>query len=373
MSQATTANGLTLRRRQDEPITIHAAAQSASRPYLISEVDRSDWQALLDQFPHHTVFHRLPWLESIETIHKGKLRLARADANGSCIAVWPVFATRKGPLPILGSPLGGWSTPYLGPLFQPGCDSHAALEAFLKHPLFRRSSYFACKTITTGGQHDVDFKPFGFTNALAFETYCIDLTVGHDALWDNLKSECRSRIRKAGKLGLEIREEHDGSFLDEYWTMSIETFAITHIQPMFTRPFIKEVWRRLHPQKQIMALSAWLDGERIAALVLPYDNHMMYYWTGASYLRHRNIPSHNLLHWTAIQAALGMGIKSYDFISTLGGAGRFKRTFGPQTVHMANHWERTSSRLVNALKVGYEKYLMRRQRVKAKMQPTCDD
>ena len=355
--------GVMILPKKADPGTRPLAHVRANGHCVASEATHSEWPLLLEQFPHHSVFHRLPWLQSVEKIHKGRLHLIRADVDGSCIAVWPVFATRKGIFPIVGSPLGGWSTPYLGPLFAPGCDVQAGLGAMLAHPRLRKASYFACKTLNTGDQF-IDFKPHGFTNALEFETYSIDLTIGRDALWENLKSECRSRIRKASKLGLEIRHETDGSFLEEYWTMSVETFAITHIQPMFTRPFIEEVWRRLQPEGQICAMSAWLDGERIGALVLPYDNHTMYYWTGASYVKHRNVPAHNLLQWTAIELAQGMGLRTYDFISTLGGAGRFKRTFSPQTVHIADHWERTSSRLVNALKVGYERYLMMRQRAK---------
>jgi CelD/BcsL family acetyltransferase involved in cellulose biosynthesis len=330
--------------------------------YTVMEVEPSDWKSLLGQFPEHTVFHTLPWLETIQAVHGATPRLARADCDGRCVAIWPILATRKGPLRVLGSPLPGWSTAYMGPLFQSQAHVGGAIEAFLDHDLFRRYAYFACKVLNE--QHQVDLAPHGFTNVLNFDTYCVDLTPPEEAVWDNFKSECRTRIRKARQLGLEVREEQDSSFIDEYWAMSLETFARCHIQPTFSRPFAEEMWQRLRRDGSIHALSAWKDGQRIAVLVLPFDNHTMYYWGGASYARFRDIPAHNLLHWEAMTRAQQMGLRRYDFVSTLGGAGRFKKTFGPQTITIATHWERSSSRLVGVLKDRYEKYLMRRQQIK---------
>src|SRR5690606_24264268 len=159
--------------------------------YVACEATLDEWESLLERFPHHSVFHRLPWLQAIEAAHNAKLRLLRVDAargsRSKTLAVWPVFATRRGPLHILGSPLPGWSTPSLGPLLAPGCDdADAILKALLDHELVRRCSYFACKSLNTGEQ-PVELAAHGFENVLNFETYCLDLTVGIDALWRNLK------------------------------------------------------------------------------------------------------------------------------------------------------------------------------------------
>jgi CelD/BcsL family acetyltransferase involved in cellulose biosynthesis len=355
---------------EESMIYWHANAQTTiehranlSQEYMVGAVAMEHWDQLLETFPQHTVFHTSPWLASVVDVHKPELRLLRADSSEGCAAVWPVFAARKGPLHILGSPLPGWSTAYLGPLFVEGCDEQRAVGAMLDSSLLRRNSYFACKTINFG-QQPVDLAPFGFENVLNFDTYCLDLTIGPEALWNNLKSECRTQIRKGEKLGVEIAYETDDSFLDQYWEMSVETFANTHIQPMFTQPFLQEMWRRMSAADRVRGISAWHKGERIASLILPFDNHTMYYWSGCSYLRCRGIPANNLLHWEAIQEACRLGLQRYDFISTLGGAGRFKRTFGPAVVQSATHWERTSSRLVKALRNGYEQYMMLRQRAK---------
>lgn len=337
--------------------------------YVASEVAPEQWEQLLAMFPGHSVFHTLPWLETIETVHGAKARLLRVDASAmardgedaSCVAIWPVFTTRKGPLRILGSPVPGWCTAYMGPLFRRGCCVQESLEAFLGHPILRGGSYFSCKVLVD--RTPVNLSRFRFVEVERLDTYCLDLTQPLEALWDNLKSECRTQIRKAWKMNVQVQHERDDSFIDEYWAMALETFGNCNIKPLFPRQFLEELWRRLHPGGRVHVLSAIHEGRRIGALVLPLDDETMYYWSGASYLRCRGIPAHNLLHWEAIRLGHRLGLRRYDFVSTLGGGGRFKKTFGPRAIHMATHWERTSSGIVRMLRHGYERYISHRQRL----------
>jgi hypothetical protein len=337
---------------------------SNSQAYTVAEASIDEWEPLLGELPCSSVFHTSPWFRVIESVHGATVRLPYAlDDEGRCAAVWPVFVMRKGPLRILGSPVPGWSTAYLGPLFATQCEVGKALDALLNHDLLRQGSYFSCKALNQG--HAIDLGPYGFEETERLETYCLDLTQPEEALWSNLKGECRTQIRKARNLGLEIRRETDASFIDEYWVMSQETFAVCQIKPTFSRPFVETMWRELHSSGRVCALSAFLKGERIAMLMLPFDRQTMYYWGGASFVRHRGIPAHNLLHWEAIRHAQQLGLRCYDFVSTAGGAGRFKKTFGPRVVHVATHWERTSSAVIRALKNGYQWYLLWQQRLSA--------
>lgn len=332
--------------------------------YRISEVDPASWDALVGQFEDRTVFHTLPWLETIRAAHGVKIVLTQAQVNDRCVAIWPYLELRKGPLRVIGSPLPGWSTAYMGPLFDHKADIPAVLQAFLEHRLFRRYAFFACKSINRS--HPVDLGAFGFKPRMLFDTYMVDLTLPEETLWSNLKSECRTRIRKAGKLNMEVRwETNVADFIDDFWQMSLETFAKARIAPTHTRTFAVEVWKRLSAIGRIKAVSAWHEGQRTAMLVLPFDDRRMYYWGGASFDAFRSLPGHNLLHWEAICKAKAMGLQEYDFISTSGGPGRFKKTFGPTEVAMATHWERSSSRLMAVLKNQYESYLRKRRRVNA--------
>jgi hypothetical protein len=281
------------------------------------------------------------------------------------VALWPCLEQRKGPFRILGSPLPGWSTAYLGPLFPSGtdgADQQAILDAFLNERPLNRWSYFRCRVLDE--QRDVDMEPLGFSRIGREETYLLDLGPSEDELWNNLKGECRSRIRKAQKAGIAVREELDDSFVDEFWQMSCEVFARSKLKPPFSRECIDILMRQLRGSDQVSVFTAYLDEHRIATLIMPRNDVAMYYWAGGSYQKFRDLPANNLLHWTAIVHAKRLGLKTYDFISTVGGPGRFKKTFGPEAHVVATHWEASRHRLIGALKNRYEWYLRSRRMLK---------
>lgn len=324
----------------------------------IHEIYPSGWDALLGDFTDATIFHRNGWLDILARDGATSVLRLVAERDGRAVAVWPVLAARKGPLRVLGSPFPGSSTTYLGPLFRDDADVAEALSAFLADERLRRGSYFACRVFDR--RRPIDLTPFGFTAKSRFETYWLDLRRSEAELWNALESECRGRIRRAGKLGLEVRREVDAGFVDDFWRMSLETFERSAgRRPTYDGEFAAELWRRFHPDR-LLVLSAFLEGDRLATLVLPFDAHTLYYWGGASWQAHRRLPSNNLLHWHAILEGRRLGLEGYDLVSTAGSAGVFKKRFGPRAVATATHWERTSSPLIQFLKQQYERYRRRR-------------
>lgn len=336
----------------------------------VKSCELRQWDDVMAHFPRHTIFHRAAWIELLMAVHDLKPLLVSVECDGRPMAAWPALWLRKGPLRIVGSPLPGWSTAYMGPVFADGENVKDALDAMLNSRWLRRQAYIACKVLDD--QQTIDLSPHGFVGVMAFDTYMVDLTQDEEQLWSNLKGECRSRVRKARNLELEVVEETTRDFADDYWKMCEETFANSGIEPTHNRQFVFELWERLHASGQLLVMSAKQQGKRLATLVLPYDKHTMYYWGGASFLEFRNIPSHNLLHWEAMIRAKAMGLQWYDFISTSGGPGRFKKTFGPQELHRSMHWERSSSKLIAALKTRYERYMHRKRQVSAPVAATAD-
>lgn len=332
--------------------------------YAARIVSPSEWDALVDGLPDRMVFHTLPWLETLVAAYGHEIVLTAAfDADG-CVAAWPYLQRgKRSMLRVMGSPLPASGTVYMGPLFAPRADVATALRAFLAHPLFRRYVYFSCRAIDRS--RPVDLAPFGFSRVRSLDTYWLDLSAGEGTLWRNLKSECRNRIRRAERLGIEVRRETTSEFVDDFWKMSVETFARSNARPTHNRAFASSLWQRLAPRGRLLVLSAFHREERLATLVLPSDDRTLYYWGGASFARARQLPAANLLHWEAIREAVRRGLSGYDLISTSGGAGRFKQTFGPAAVHVGTYWEHTPSALFVLLKHGMERYQRRRLRVAA--------
>jgi CelD/BcsL family acetyltransferase involved in cellulose biosynthesis len=324
--------------------------------YIAETVQPGSWDGLVARFDDHTVFHTLPWLQAVAAEHGLRVELVQVRDAARCLAVWPCLMQRRGPFRILGSPLPGWSTPYLGPLIAPDADVHAVLETFLRRSSLRRWSYMCCRVFDR--DWDVDLERHGFSR-------------GHrepeEALWADLKGSCRSRVRKARRLGLTVRDEPNLGFIDEFWSMAREVFAKYGIEPNYSRTLLAGACGRLREAGRLLVLSAFREETRIGTLILPHDDHCMYYWAGAAFDAHRALPYGNLLHWEAMMRARSMGLRTYDFVnvSDNGGGGQFKRSFGPARVAVATHWEASRSKLIAALKERYKARLLRRRRLSA--------
>jgi hypothetical protein len=173
------------------------------------------------------------------------------------------------------------------------------LGALLGDARLRRHAFFACRVLDRGQALDV--APLGFTPTRSFETCWIDLRRSEDELWRRMKSECRNRVRKAERLGVEVRREAGASFVDEFWQMTRETFDRSGGRPTHNRRVVAEVCARLEPLGQLDVWSAFVAGRRVATLMLPHDAETLYFWAGAAYERDRSVPAGNLLHWEAIR------------------------------------------------------------------------
>lgn len=325
-----------------------------------TRVPEQDWDKFVQCFPDQTVFHSLAWIRTVARVYNARILLIKCERDGECEALWPCLAIHKGPMRILGSPLPGWNTVYMGPLFKPDVDVATAIRAMLQHPAVRRHAYFACKVCDR--DRDIDLGAFGFTPVRQYQTLLLDLTQTEDALWKNLRRQCRNHIRNAMRNDIDVRFESDGDFLDQFHQMTVETYARTNAQPPFTRRFLNMLWSQLHPLGLIKAISAFHKNQRIATLMLPRNAHTTYYWDGASYPAYRHLNAHNLLHWEAIRQARQAELQTYDFIGCYGSWGRFKESFGPVHAHTSTHWERSSSRFISLLKNGFEHYLRHRSK-----------
>jgi len=315
------------------------------------------WDALIDRAPTATVYHREAWLGALESTTGTPIHRLVCEHDGQPVCCWPIGLMRKGPLRVGGSPLPGWNTAYLGPVFlahagieQPG-DPLAILRAMTHTSPIKNPSFLALRLMDA----DIDLAPMGFRETRAFETYEMDLTRGEEALWSGLKSTCRTRIRKGEKNGLEIREETDGSYLDPFWTMASDVFAKSNQRPPYSRELLGLIESRLRANEELLVTSAFKDGERVATLIVPHDGRSAMYFAGGTHASALALAPNNLLHWKTMLLCMERGIRTYDFISNRGSPGKFKKTFGPNERVSCRHWERAGNPLVAKLRDVYEK------------------
>ena len=329
--------------------------------YKVAQCLPENWDQLVKGFPFYTVFHSLAWLRSIEACYPIRLFLLTLTCQGKFVAAWPVLEQRKGPFRIVGSPLPGWATVYLGPLFSDDIDIDAAITSFMDTYPFKGAAYIYCKVMNLG--NEIDLNKHGFILKNNYKTYLLDLSKNEEVLWRNLKKGCKSSTKKAMKAGLEIRVEKSEDFIKDFWEMSVEVFGKSKIRPNYSLQLLRKLWAMLSESRNLIAISAYNKSNRIATLFLPCTDNTIYYWAGASYSKWKSLSPNNLLHWEAILEAKRCGIKCYDFVSIYGSAGKFKKSFGGTEHCTAKHWERYRYPWIRFAKDLYEWWLRRRMEI----------
>jgi hypothetical protein len=323
----------------------------------IHDTPLDQWDEVIRAFDCRTVYHSAAWIRTISEEFGAIPRLLSCqDSGGATQLAWPGLVVKKGPLQILGSPLPGWSTPYLGPLAaSPEALASVVNGSDLTRRL-RRFSYIELRALRQCSS-DESFAQIGFVKQSEFETYLLDIaSPSEEELWDQLVGRCRTAVRKARKSDISIAFEADASFIDEFWDMSLGVFAKSGLRPQFSKTLLSRLWDELG-DGGVKVLTARKDGQRIAMLLLLFDHRTMYNHAACSLPEFNRLGPSNLLHWEAILDAKRMGLRSYDFVSASGAAGKFKASFGPQKIVASTTWNSSRTRTEKVLKQGYEKYL----------------
>jgi hypothetical protein len=337
-----------------------------SSTYTVKQVARDDWDGLVDQCELGTVYHRSGWLGALELCEDMELKRVACFQGAELMAIWAVGMMRKGPMRVGGSPMPGWNTAYLGPIFADGCDDKlGAVRAMMHAKPISNPSFLATRCMDI----DLDLSPIGFEKSKAFETYEIDLTLDEEALFSALKGTCRTRIRKGTKNGLTIRVEEDDGYIDDFWTMASDVFLKSRQKPPYSRKFLRAIHDQMFEAGELLVTSAFHEGERIATLIIPHDGKTGMYFAGGTFADKLSLAPNNLLHWETMMECKRMGMERYDFISNRGKPGKFKKTFNPLERVSCVHWERARNPAVKWMRDKYEARA-RAKRKTAKPEPS---
>lgn len=335
----------------------------------VREAGEREWDSLLDRCPLSTVYHRGAWLGALEAVGDAQFSRVVCERDGVLQCAWPVGLLRKGPLRVGGSPLPGWNTAYLGPVFTPECgDALAALNAMMRAKPISNPSFLATRCMHV----DLDLSTLGFQRTRAFSTYEIDLTKSEDELFSAMKGTCRTRVRKGSKNGLIVRVEEDDSYIEDFCAMAEDVFIKSNQRPPYSRGFIRAMHDRLHGAGELVVTSAFHGDDRVATLVIPHDGRTAMYFAGGSFADKLSLVPNNLLHWETMLACKSMGMARYDFISTSGKPGQFKKTFGPDERVSCVHWERSSNPLVKWMREKYEQQSRARRKINSPRLPEAE-
>lgn len=319
----------------------------------VAPLSLAGWDAAIRGYATKGLFHESAWLRFLERSQRAELHAIRLrGARGAVLGYVCAAAVRKGPFRLLGSPLQGWTTNFMGPLVD-DVDGPSLLATLDRWCRALRADYIELchpalpPALMRGAGWELD----------ADITFLV--TVDDERrMWDRLTSECRNRIRRGVKHGLRVERTTDPGFVGQYHQQLQDVFLRQGRVPTYGEARVRALWDSLMPAGRLLALRV-LHGDRVVATgVFPHDERAIYFWGGASWTSAYPLCPNELLHWHAMLFALERGIPTYN----MSGGGSFKPKFGGRQVAV-ERWFKASSPWSRLGRVAFGRYVRTRQRV----------
>ncbi|RSM72284.1 amino-acid racemase [Actinoplanes sp. ATCC 53533] len=308
------------------------------------------------------IFHTEEWLRFVAESQRAEPVLATVTDGTRAVGHFTGLVTKRYGLRILGSPMAGWTTSYVGFNLEPGVPRRAALAALM--PFAFGDLGCAHLEIRDRGLTETDLEGLGLRWAAA-PTAVIDLRPAQDTLFGAMASACRRNIRKAAKSGVVIEEANPGDqeFADDFYHQLRDVFAKQNLVPTYSIERVRALIRNLAPAGRILLLRARdPEGRCVATAVLPWYHRTMYFWGGASYREHQHLRPNEALIWHALRWAKERGVTEFDFV----GGNSYKAKYG--TTEVPVPWARRSrSPLVAGLRDAAKEGFALKQRAVARL------
>lgn len=320
-----------------------------NHPLSLTKVNYNEAPAL-EMYNDHTIFQTEQWLQFVASTQSAEPVIAVVKCGDHVVGRFTGLIVRKFGLRILGSPMAGWTTSYMGFNLEPSISRAAALVALEKFA-FRE---LKCVHFELMDRHFSisDVEQIGYTSRI-LHSFEIDLRKNEEELLAAMKPECRRCIRKAEKEGVQVEEVRDESFADDYYSQMQDVFAKQGLVPTYSKERIQALIRYLLPTGNLLLVRARnSEGKCIATGIFPAMNDTMYFWGGASWRSDQILRPNEAIQWFAIHYWKERGMTKYD----MGGGGEYKRKYGGHEI--AVPWVRKSKyslleRLRNSVKAAH--------------------
>jgi hypothetical protein len=336
---------------------VGCSARPAYQLEPLTPEEAARWDDLIAPYPTRELFHHSAWLDYLAASRSIQIRLWKICAAGSTVGYFCGGILLKGPFRILGSPLKGWGTNYMGPVANPDLNEMAFLEALDQLAIRERLAMVELESSTLSNQ---TMEGCGYA-ADVEHCYIIELNPNDpEKMWRRLHAKARKAIRLANQFGLTVEETDDASIAEEVYDQYKEVLARKNLYPTFDRACPRLVFNALKPHGLLFAFRVReAGGQVIATGLFPHDDRTMYFSFTGSRISGWGFFPNDLLQWTAMRSAAERGITTYNMC----GRGQFKSKFGG-TLRQVNRWHKCYSRTARWARRGYEFYFQERNHLR---------
>lgn len=299
-----------------------------------------EWDAVVRTFPNHDVYYLSGYADAFVRHGDGEAFLVYWESGTGTRALSVVMKRDVATAPQLAGKVEAGTyfdfvTPYGygGFIFDGVVDESAA-------DLFSREYEEFCRRERIVTEF-VRFHPVLKNSAERGNGLFTPRSVGHTIALDlssreiidaNIISQCRNKIRKARKAGVEIRHGQGMDLFDAFIPIYNETMNRDSATPYyyFGRDFYESIASNLRENYELFY--AVLNGEIIAASIMLFGNGQMHYHLSGGKSEYRNLAAINLLLYEAACWGCERGLKTLHLGGGVGadengGLFKFKASF----------------------------------------------
>jgi len=280
-----------------------------------------NWDSTLRQFPDRTMWQSASWLTFLSETQKGEIIIAALHEGNTVLGYFSGLMIQRFGLRILGSPLPGWTTAYMGLVLKPEVPRTEALEALQRFAFVDlRCVHLEFMDRNLSASALGDRYPF-----LSYNSFEIDLSRDEDKLFSTMTKACRRCIRKAMRSGVVIQEASDAGFVDDFYSQLTNVFAKQSLIPTYGKDRVSALIRHLQPTGNLLLLRAIEpDGHCIATGISIAMHDRAELWGAASWRTYQYLRPNELLLWHIVRYWKNRSVQFLD----MGGAGEYKRKYG---------------------------------------------
>jgi len=300
----------------------------------LSMDDLSQWDDLVVQSPHGTIFHKTAWLNACAEYYGKKLKIFGCFRDDLLVGGCSLLIGKKWGVVSFAESNSGF-TPYGGFVLSsfPTTSVHKQ-ETFSRQIIeslincIKKEHYISIVVHNSPEFHDI--RPFivrGWRSQVHY-SYYFDL--GGD-LQSHIDTKLKKTMRRAEKEQFIVEPFSD---ISKFYSMLCETYARKNLKPAASKRFITDVYSFIRNQNcGEMVVAKTRDDEIACAEIVIWDNRKAYRWAAASDGRFLDSGAPSLLLFSILKR---LQQRSIPAINLLGGntaqLSRFIARFNPTLV-----------------------------------------
>lgn len=285
---------------------------------IACENDSEEWDKIVENSPHGTIFHTWKWLKLVEKHTKTKFYPLIALNGNTVFGIFPFFY-KESFFNSLFSPPPHTGVPYLGPVIidyekmaqynkeSRSIEFQTKIDEFISSHIKPKYIYVAPTPFL------IDSRPFKWAGYKTEERYCysVDLCEGLDCVWERIKKETRQDIRRAERSGVSVevgcKEE-----LEVVYNLNVKRYEDQGLVETLNKDLLFGIYDS-YPEN-IKIIVAKYKEDIVGGIIDIWYKDRVLSWVGNTKTNLKGVHVNDKINWECIKMAYENGFKIYETI-----------------------------------------------------------